>query len=168
MEADVIEEGSGFTPIISLNITPNDMFNISLKYEFKTNLDLTTTVIDGKDAGGMFEDGGTKVADMPAMLSAGVGIRPSGKFYIAAGLNYYFDKSNDYDGSDDLEVEMIDKNFFEYSAGIEYALTKMFKISAGYSGTLTGVNDNYQSDQRYSLNTSTFGGGIGLTLSPDD
>jgi long-subunit fatty acid transport protein len=42
----------------------------------------------------------------------------------------------------------------------------MIKISAGYAGTSTGVNDNYQSDQRYSLNTSTFGGGIGLTLSP--
>jgi long-subunit fatty acid transport protein len=166
VEADVVEKGNGFTPIISLNIAPNDMFNISLKYEFKTNLELTTTVIDGKDAGGMFEDGEIKVADMPAMLSAGVGIRPSGKFYIAAGMNYYFDKSNDYDGSNNLEVEMIDKNFFEYSAGIEYALTKMLKISAGYSGTQTGVNDNYQSDQRYSLNTSTFGGGLGLTLSP--
>ncbi len=166
VEADVVEEGSGFTPIISVNITPNDMFNISLKYEFKTNLRLTTTVNDGKDAGGMFEDGATKVADMPAMLSAGVGVRPSGKLYIAAGMSYYFDKSNDYDGSTDLEVEMIDKNFFEYSVGVEYALTKMLKLSAGYSGTQTGVNEKYQSDLRYSLNTSTFGGGIGLTLSP--
>ena len=166
IEADVVEEGSGFTPIVSVNITPSDMLNISLKYEFKTTLELTTTVIDGKDAGGMFEDGGTKVADMPAMISAGVGLRPTGKLYIAAGMNYYFDKGNDYDGSRDLEIEMIDKNFFEYSAGIEYALTKMIKVSAGYSGTRTGVNDKYQSDQRYSLNTSTFGGGIGLTLSP--
>ena len=166
VEADVVEEGSGFTPIVSVNITPNDMFNISLKYEFKTTLNLTTTVNDGKDAGGMFEDGATKVADMPAFLSAGVGVRPSGKLYIAAGMNYYFDKNNDYDGSTDLEVEMIDKNFFEYSVGVEYALTKMLKLSAGYSGTQTGVNDKYQSDQRYSLNTSTFGGGIGLTLSP--
>ena len=166
VEADVVEEGSGFTPIVSVNITPNDMFNISLKYEFKTTLSLNTTVNDGKDAGGMFEDGATKVADMPAMLSAGVGVRPSGKLYIAAGMNYYFDKNNDYDGSTNLEVEMIDKNFFEYSVGVEYALTKMLKLSAGYSGTQTGVNDKYQSDLRYSLNTSTFGGGIGLTLSP--
>ena len=166
VEADVVEEGSGFTPIISVNITPNEMFNISLKYEFKTTLDLTTTVIDGKDAGGMFEDGAIKVADMPALLSAGVGVHPTEKLYLAAGMNYFFDKNNDYDGSRDLEVEMIDKNFFDYSAGIEYALTKMIKISAGYAGTVTGVNDKYQSDQRYSLNTSTFGGGIGLTLSP--
>jgi long-chain fatty acid transport protein len=142
------------------------MFNISLKYEFKTTLDLTTTVNDGKDAGGMFEDGAIKVADMPAVLSAGVGVHPSEKLYLTAGLNYFFDKNNDYDGSRDLEVDMIDNNFFDYSAGIEYALSKMFKISAGYAGTVTGVNDNYQSDQRYSLNTSTFGGGIGLTLSP--
>ncbi len=81
-------------------------------------------------------------------------------------MNYYFDKSNDYDGSEDLEIDMIDKNFFEYSVGVEYALTQMIKLSAGYSGTQTGVNENYQSDQRYSLNTNTFGGGIGLTLSP--
>jgi long-subunit fatty acid transport protein len=166
IEADVVEEGSGFTPIVSVNITPSEMLNISLKYEFKTKLDLTTTVNDGKDGGGMFEDGGTKVADMPAVLSAGVGVRPIGKLYLAAGINYYFDKNNDYDGSRDLEVEMIDKNFYEYSVGVEYALTNMIKLSAGYSGTSTGVNDNYQSDLRYSLNTSTFGGGIGLTLSP--
>jgi long-chain fatty acid transport protein len=166
VEADVVQEGTGFTPIISVNITPNEMFNIALKYEFHTTLDLTTTVIDGKDAGGMFEDGGIVVADMPALLSVGVGVRPAEKLYLTAGLNYFFDKNNDYDGSRDLEVSMIDKNFFDYSAGIEYALSKMFKISAGYAGTVTGVNDNYQSDQRYSLNTSTFGGGIGLTLSP--
>ena len=166
IEADVIEEGSGFSPIVSVNITPNEMFNISLRYEFKTTLDLTTTVIDGKDAGGMFEDGATKVADMPAMLSVGVGVRPTKKLYLAAGMNYFFDKNNDYDGSRDLEAEMIDKNFFDYSAGIEYAVTRMLRISAGYSGTITGVNDKYQSDQRFSLNTSTFGGGIGLAVSP--
>ncbi len=166
LEADVVEEGSGFTPILSVNITPVEMFNISLKYEFKTTLDLTTTVNNGNDAGGMFEDGAIKVADMPAVLSAGVGIRPTGKLFIAAGMSSYFDKSNDYDGDKDLEVEMIDKNFFEYSVGVEYAVAKMIKLSAGYSGTQTGVNDKYQSDLRYSLNTSTIGGGIGLTLSP--
>ncbi len=166
VEADVVEKGTGFTPIISVNITPNEIFNIALKYEFKTKLDMKTTVIDGKDAGGMFEDGATIVADMPAFISAGVGIRPTEKLYLAVGMNYFFDKNNDYDGSRDLEVKMIDENFIDYSAGIEYALTKMFKISAGYAGTRTGVNKNYQNDQRYSLNTSTFGGGIGLTLSP--
>ncbi len=166
IEADVIEEGSGFTPILSVNITPVKMLNIALKYEFKTKLELTTTVIDNKNAGGMFEDGGKKVADMPASLSMGVGLRPLGKLYLTAGANYYFDKNNDYDGSADEDVPMIDKNFFDYSFGVEYALSKLLRVSAGYAATITGVNDNYQNDQRYSLNTSTVGAGFGLTLTP--
>ncbi|HUW93709.1 MAG TPA: hypothetical protein VMV74_11145 [Bacteroidales bacterium] len=166
IEADVVEEGKGFTPIVSVNITPSDIFNVSLKYEFKTKLNLTTTVNDGKDAGGMFEDGAIKVADMPAMLSMGIGVRPVSKLYIAAGMGYYFDKNNDYDGSTEVNINMIDKNFFEYSVGIEYAISNMIRISGGYSGTQTGVNANYQSDQRYSLNTSTIGGGFGIAVSP--
>lgn len=166
VEADVIEKGTGFTPIVSVNITPGKMFNVAVKYEFKTKLNLATTVNDGKDAGGMFVDGATKVADMPAMLSMGVGIRPMSKLYLVAGMGYYFDKNNDYDGSADVDINMIDKNFFEYSVGIEYALSKMIRVSTGYSGTQTGVNDNYQNDMRYSLNTSTIGGGFGIAVSP--
>ena len=166
VEADVIEEGTGFTPIVSINITPIEMLNVAIKYEFKTKLELNTTVNDGKDAGGMFVDGSTKVADMPAQLSVGASLRPIDKLTLAAGANYYFDKNNDYDGSLDLDVAMIDKNFFEYSFGVEYALNKMIRVSAGYSGTQTGVNSAYQSDLRYSLNTSTFAGGFGLTITP--
>jgi hypothetical protein len=166
IEADVVETGTGFTPILSVNITPNDKFNVALRYEFKTKLNLTTTVNDGKDAGGMFEDGATKVADMPAMMSLGVGVRPASKLYIAAGMGYYFDNNNDYDGSTDLNIKMTDKNFFEYSVGIEYAISNMIRISGGYSGTMTGVNESYQNDMRYSLNTTTFGGGFGIAVSP--
>jgi long-chain fatty acid transport protein len=166
VEADVVQKGSGFTPIISVNITPSKIFNVALKYEFKTKLDLTTTVNDGKDGGGMFVDGETVVADMPAMISGGVGVRPTSKLYLAAGVGYYFDKSNDYDGSSLQEIDMIDKNFIEYMFGVEYALSKNIRISAGYGGTQTGVNENYQSDQRYSVNTNGFGGGLGITVSP--
>ncbi|TFH49555.1 MAG: hypothetical protein E4G92_01680 [Bacteroidia bacterium] len=166
VEADVVETGTGFTPILSVNITPNDKFNVALRYEFKTKLNLTTTVNDGKDAGGMFEDGAIKVADMPAMMSLGVGVRPASKLYIAAGMGYYFDNNNDYDGSTDLNIKMTDKNFFEYSVGIEYAISNMIRISGGYSGTMTGVNENYRNDMRYSLNTTTFGGGFGFAVSP--
>lgn len=166
VEADVVEEGRGFTPIVSVNITPSEIFNIALKYEFKTNLDLTTTVNDDKDGGGMFVDGDTKVADMPAMLSGGVGVRPTDKLYLAAGMGYYFDKNNDYDGSASVDIDMIDKNFIEYIFGVEYALTKVIRISAGYGGTQTGVNEDYQSDQRYSVNTNSFSGGFGFFITP--
>ncbi|MFO7755322.1 MAG: hypothetical protein R6V34_05010 [Bacteroidales bacterium] len=166
LEADVTEEGSGITPIISVNISPIDMLNIAVKYEHKTKLELETKVNDGKDAGGMFVDGSKVVADMPGMLSVGASLNPMNKLLISAGVHYYLDKNNDYDGMPDTEVEMIDKNFIEYALGIEYSLFGPLSVSAGYLGTQTGVNDLYQSDMRYSLNTNTLGGGFKLSLTP--
>ncbi|HDZ40123.1 MAG TPA: hypothetical protein ENH59_00355 [Bacteroidetes bacterium] len=166
LEADVVQSGSGITPIISLNISPIEMLNVAIKYEHKTKLELETTVNDGKDAGGMYVDGAKVVADMPAMLSVGASLNPMNKLLVSAGVHYFFDKNNDYDGSLDEDVNMIDKNFIEYALGVEYNLFGPLSISAGYLGTRTGVNDNYQSDIRYSLNTSTIGGGVKLSLTP--
>ncbi|MDT8400295.1 MAG: hypothetical protein RQ743_01255 [Bacteroidales bacterium] len=166
LEADVVQSGSGITPIISINISPIKMLNVAVKYEHKTKLELETTVNDGKDAGGRYVDGEKVVADMPAMLSVGASLNPLNKLLVSAGLHYFFDKNNDYDGSLVEDVNMIDKNFIEYALGVEYNLFGPLSISAGYLGTRTGVNENYQSDIRYSLNTSTIGGGVKLSLTP--
>jgi len=166
LEADVVQKGSGITPIVGINISPIDMINIAIKYEHKTKLELETTVNDGKDAGGMYVDGEKVVADMPAMLSVGASVNPLDKLLISAGVHYYFDKNNDYDGSADVDIEMIDKNFVEYGLGVEYNLFGPLSISAGYLATATGVNDAYQSDLRYSLNTNTFGGGFKVSITP--
>ena len=60
--------------------------------------------------------------------------------------------------------EVIDRNFMEYGAGVEWNVTKKFLLSAGYLAAITGVNDYYQSDLNYSLSTTTFGfgGAIGI------
>lgn len=167
VEADVIRKGSGVTPIFSVNFAPNDMINLAVKYEFKTKLELATTVNDGKDAGGLFTDGEAIVADMPAQLVVGAAIKPNDKILISTGLHYFFDKDNDYDGSIDSEVVMIDKNYLSYALGIEYGITEKLRVSAGYAGSKTGVNDLFQSDQRFSLNTNSFAGGFGISLLPN-
>ena len=61
---------------------------------------------------------------------------------------------------------MIDNNTIDYALGIEYNLFGPLSISAGYGGSKTGVNDNYQNDVTYSLNTNAFGGGVKLSLTP--
>lgn len=165
IEVNVKQTGAGFTPILSLNISPIENLNIALKYEFKTKLELTTEVIDNKD-GGIFTDGEKIIADMPAMFAAGIDYRPVNRLMVSASMNYYFDKNVDYDGSESLDINMIDKNFSEYALGVEYGLTDILRISAGWLGTYTGVNLNYQNDQRYSLNTNSFGGGLGLRIAP--
>lgn len=160
---DAEKSGMGYTPIISVNFSPSDNLNIAVKYEFQTKLLLTTKVNDNK-SGGIFTDGGTTIADMPAMLAAGIEYKPMKKLLVSASMNYYFDKNVDYDGSDLLSVNMIDKNFQEYALGLEYSLTKKLRVSGGWLGTYTGVNSNYQNDQNYSLNTNSIGAGFGFHI----
>ncbi len=166
VEADAEEKGHGFTPIVSVDIKPSEMFNISLRYEFKTNMDLKTTVNDGK-SGGIFVDGDTTIADMPASLSVGINVKPIDKLMLSGSFNYYFDKNVDYDGSaTPPHINMIDKNFTEFGVGAEYALSEKLRVSAGWVATITGVNDNYQSDMRFDTNTNSFGAGVGYRITP--
>jgi long-chain fatty acid transport protein len=163
---DVEQTGTGVTPIISLNIAPSEKLNFAVKYEFKTSLELTTEVIDNK-SGGIFTDGEKTLADMPAMLALGAEYKPFEKLSVAASLNVYYDKNVDYDGSaQEPHTPMIDKNFLEYGLGLEYALSEKLRASAGWSATKPGVNDNYQTDQRFDLNTNSFGAGFGYRISP--
>jgi long-chain fatty acid transport protein len=162
---DVEQTGMGYTPILSLNVSPSDKLNISVKYEFKTKLELTTKVKDNK-GGGVFTDGTKVIADLPAMLSLGVQFKPVEKIVLAGTFNYYFDKNVDYDGSELLNINMIDKNFLEYGLGAEVGVTDKFRVSAGWLATNTGVNSNYQSDMGYSANTNSFGAGFGYRILP--
>ncbi len=162
--ADAIMKGTGYTPILSLNFSPiGDLLNVALKYEFKTNLDLKTTVYDGKTAGLFIQDS-VAIKDMPAMLAFGVDVKPAERLLISGSLNYYFDKKVDYDGEPDVEEVRIDKNFIEAALGIQVGITERLFASAGWLTTITGVNDLFQSDLKYSLNTNTFGGGLGFKI----
>jgi long-subunit fatty acid transport protein len=164
-EVDAKETGTGITPIISANWAPSDKLDISVKYEFKTKIDLKTKVAPNMGAN-IFVDGQIVIGDMPAELSLGAVYRPTSKLMLTASFNEYFDKNVDYDGSSLISINEIDKNFLEYGLGMEYALTDKMRVSAGWSHTTTGVNANYQSDQSFSTNTNSFGGGIGYRIAP--
>jgi long-subunit fatty acid transport protein len=162
---DAEESGTGYTPIISANISPSDKINIAVKYEFQTKLELTTKVKDNK-GGGIFTDGTKVIADMPALLAIGLDVKPVDKLKLSASFNTYFDKNVDYDGSESIDVNMIDKNFLEYGLGAEFSATDKLRISAGWVSTKTGVNDNYNSDMTYSTNTNSLGAGLGYRITP--
>jgi len=165
LSVDAEESGNGFTPILSANYSPSDKINISLRYEFQTKLELTTKV-NGGQGGGIFIDGEKVVADMPALLAIGGEFRPMDKLLLGVTFNTYFDQNVDYDGSESIDIDMIDKNFYEYGLGAEYGITDKLRASLGWVATSTSVNENYQSDMRYSTNTNSIGGGIGYRISP--
>ncbi|MBN1143971.1 MAG: outer membrane protein transport protein [Bacteroidales bacterium] len=168
-EVDVEEKGTGFAPILGFNISPSDKLNIGLKYEFKTKMDLKTTVKDDKGAG-MFMDDSTVHSDIPAMFSLGVFYKIMPKLSATVGFHYYFDKSANYGKTLDLtgeEVdndEVIDNNYIEIGLGLEYSITEKLMVSAGYLFAKPGVTTDYQSDMSYALSSNTVGFGFGFKV----
>jgi long-chain fatty acid transport protein len=165
-DVDTEETGSGFAPILGANISIGENLNIGLKYEFKTKLDLTQSVNDGK-SGGIFVEDSTVHSDMPAMASIGVNYKFTPKLSAQAGFHYYFDKGANYGKTLDLTGEqvendkVIDQNYYEIALGLEYNIIEKLVISGGYLLAHSGVTKDYQSDLSFSLTSSTFGLGFG-------
>ncbi|MEE9461497.1 MAG: hypothetical protein V3V53_06680 [Bacteroidales bacterium] len=171
-EVDVEKTGSGFTPIISVNIQPIDMLNIAVKYEHTTKLELTnkTTkdVITGIDpeTGNpitMFPNGATSRLDMPAMLSIGTTLQPIDPLLISTGFHYFFDKGADWGGRE----ELLSSNSWEFGIGAEYYLSEKFLVSAGWIMTSVGATDEYQTDLSHTLSTRNgWSFGLGWDILP--
>ena len=183
-EAEVEQKGTGFTPILGLNIKPNDKINIGIKYEFKTELELenetTTDITTGFDATGvpitMFPDGGKNRQDMPALLTFGVSYKITDKFSTQIGVHHYWDKNANYGrklpiavgSAEKIETsneDLIDANLIEYAIGFEYQVTDKFLASFGYLGTKTGIKEEYQTDLSYSNSSNSIGLGGKYSIS---
>lgn len=169
IEVDAIQKGTGYTPILGVNLTLAEKLTLAIKYEFKTKLELTNeTKVDGS---GMFPDGAKTRSDMPALLSVGASYPVTDKLTASLGVNYYFDKDADYGKKDTLgkfvsNKSVIDKNYYELALGLEYSITEKFLVSGGYLLAKTGVTKQYQNDLSYSLTSNTVGLGGQYKLSP--
>jgi long-chain fatty acid transport protein len=157
---DAEQTATGFTPIISLNFTPMAGLNISAKYEFNTKLEFTNaTKIDDT---GLFPDGATERHDIPAFLSLGAEWMVLPELKATASFNYFFDKNANWAGRE----AFVNSNSFDLAVGLEYALSDMFLISAGYLHTQYDLASGFQSDMAHDLGADTFGGGFRIKLSP--
>jgi len=168
IEVDAEETGMGYAPILSVNISPIENLNIAIKYEFLTKLELTTSLASPTKGGGIFIQDEVKRNDMPAMLAVGVDYSLS-KLSLAAGVNYYFDKSADYGhkiaGVHVDNSEIIESNGMSVHGGLAYNISDNLLISGGYAWANKGVNSKYQSDLTFANTTHTFGGGLAYSIS---
>jgi len=152
------QTGTGFTPILSLCFTPGESLAFSLKYEFNTKLELTnkTTVDDT----GLFPDGEKFRNDIPAILSAGLRYAFTPSFRSFLSFSYYFDKSANWEGVETL----VNKNTYELGLGLEYDLSRLVTLSAGYLRTQFDLAPEYQDDINHELTSDSVGGGLKLNL----
>ncbi len=167
-EADVKQTGTGITPILGANLSfMDDDLNIGIKYEFKTEIEMTNETAPGKGFAigltstgqkiEMFPDGAKTNADMPALLSVGFEYKLSDPLKFSAGYHTYFDGNAGWAGEGN--TSKIDKNSIEFAAGLEYKISDKFLISGGYLRTATGANALYMSDISHSLSSNS--GAIG-------
>jgi long-chain fatty acid transport protein len=161
-EVDAKQTGTAIQPILGLFFKPTEKLSIGLRYEFNASLELendTTkdVVVDGTS---MFPDGAKFHSDIPAIFSIGLGyeLTPDLRFNISG--NYFFEKQADLDGAEDD----IDKNSYNFSAGLEYKLTEKFLLSAGIEVNQISVSEDYQSDLSHEISSSQIGFGGQLKL----
>ena len=169
-EVNTEQAGAGITPIIGVQISPNEDWNIAVKYEHQTYMTLTNnTTVDDM---GLFPDGAKSSSDVPGILGLGVGYK--GLDWLEAQLSYtmYLNKGVDWGyNTRDMAIwqdvdptkirhREIDKNGYELGLGLQFNLSDNFAISVGGLIGDMGVADSYQSDFSYSNPSMTFGGGI--------
>jgi long-subunit fatty acid transport protein len=171
-DADITQTGNGITPIVGAHLSFfEDHLNIGIKYEFKTKMELKNSTPEGKGfitgvdpttgkPVEMFPNDSTTNADMPAMLSVGINYRVIEPLQISFGYHTYFDKQTEQakEASDNGQA-IIDNNFFEIGGALQYDINDNFLVSLGFLHANTGVNQHYQSDLSYSLNSNTVGAG---------
>lgn len=160
-EVDAAQSGTGIVPIIGVNLK-FERFNIGLKYEHKASIKVkNSTKVDDV---GLYPDKAEVPSDLPAMFTAGIGFDATEKLKVSAGLHYYFDKNAEYgkklDGEYVKNDKVMDKNFWEFALGLEYAINEKWLVSAGYLRTQTGVMDLYQTDLSHSLSTNSIAAGL--------
>ena len=157
------QTGTGFTPIIGVNIKVSDMLNIGAKYEHHTKIELTNdTEVDDV---GMYPDGDINRGDLPGMFGVGAQVKPLKNLTATLGFTYYLDRAAYYGNKDESgepinNESTIDDNHFTYQFALEYKILPILGISAGYTGGNLGVNDDYQNSMTYALKSQTFGGGV--------
>ena len=160
---DLLTEQSGFgiAPIFGLDYKL-DRLNLALKYEFGSNIEVKNSTssfpvqFDQVDALARFKDGVKSQSDQPALLTAGAAYDVTSALKLSAGMHYFFDKNNDYNG---LEDE-IKSNTVEYMIGAEYALFPKLTLSAGVQLTNYDVKDNYNSNTGFMVSSYSLGGGL--------
>ncbi len=171
-EVETEQTGKGFTPMIGLNFSPADNFNIGLKYEMKTNLNLTNkTAVDDM---GLFPDGAQMRNDIPAILGVGLGYN-TGLIEAQLSYNMYFNKGvhwgvNTRDMAAKHEVvrtREIDRNGIELGLGLQFNVSDNFALSVGGLYGDMGVAESYQSDFSYTNASTTAGAGIQWKISKE-
>lgn len=147
---DVRQGGTGVTPIVGLCLSPSEDLVLSLKYEYRTRLNIAVESQD--DNTGLFTNGDTYRIDLPPILAIGIGYQPVYWLGFIFSYNMYFDRQAAW-GRNLREkihnrnvIRSVNSNSYDVALGVQLNLSDQFAFSVGSMFYTTGVADSFQSD----------------------
>jgi len=171
VELDCDQTGWGITPIIGLDYK-NGKWNVGVKYEFRTNLNIENTTKKNSDPDGAladYKDGVNTPNDIPSLLTVAVGYQFTSRLRATAEYHFYDDKHArmaNIPGTTTGKQHALTHGTNEFLAGAEYDVNKMITVSAGVQRTDYGLSNDYQSDTSFSCDSYSIGLGGAVKLTP--
>ena len=173
IELDCDQTGWGITPILGADVKLGK-WNIGLKYEFLTNLNLEnkTRKAEVRASGvampddelnplASFKDGVNTPSDIPALLTAAVGYEVLPTLRASVEYHHFFDKAAGMAGGKEKALK---HGTHEFLLGAEWDVTKQLTLSGGFQRTDYGLADDFQSDISFSCDSYSLGFGAAIKM----
>lgn len=165
IELDCDQTGWGLTPILGADVKLGK-WNIGLKYEFMTNLNIENktrknSVNGQEDALEDYKDGVNTPNDIPALLTAAVGYEILPTVRASVEYHHFFDKAAGMAGG---KEKNLDHGTHEFLVGAEWDVIKYLTVSGGYQLTNYGQTDQFQSDTSFSCDSYSLGFGAAVHM----
>jgi long-chain fatty acid transport protein len=137
------DKATGIGGVVSINLTPVEHLNLSVRYETQTSLNFKTNQI--RDDLGLTTNGATNHRDLPAVFAIGAAYEISPKLKTNIDINYYFQQKADW-GRMSMNMSEVPLSTLAGDAGIyamcfQYQLSPKFLASIGGGYTKLNFND---------------------------
>ncbi|MBW2502874.1 MAG: outer membrane protein transport protein [Deltaproteobacteria bacterium] len=157
------DEADGWGAVFGVNIAPNEMLNIGIRYETQTDLGFKTKV--KKDdftllPGFGVIDGQKVNRNLPSLLGLGASYHISPQLRAEANLTYYFNQDADWGGAEDLF-----NTGYDVGITLEYRFNDKLLGSIGYLYTELGADPENMLPENPELNANTLGAGVAYSFS---
>ncbi|WP_071145363.1 OmpP1/FadL family transporter [Bacteroides ihuae] len=159
-ELDCNQTGWGITPILGINFNKGK-WNVGVKYEFNTNLNIENKTKINTTGLVAYKDGVNTPHDIPSLLTAGVTYEILPELRASIGYHHFFDTHAKMANN---KQDYINEGTNEFLAGAEWDVCKWAQVSAGMQRTKYDVGDGYQNDMSFAVSSYSYGFGAGFNI----
>ena len=154
LNLDAEYNANGWGGVISMNMSPVEHLDVSVRYETQVNLDFKTKT--NKDDFGLSIDGSMNRRDLPAVFAFGAAYEWCPNFKMYADMNYYFQENADWGKStvltNEVPLSKLAGNAAIYALGFQYQASPKWMMSWGGGYTKMNFNDK----EGYYTNIGTY------------